>query len=459
MEKGPSPLTVQNQPLLETHSQQEDSGCFPCFQGMRSCEKVGVKCKLPSKGLFRKPVFKKKLKSAYVVSPELKVSSKRSEVIPSKQSTASKELASWQEKVAKLSREMANRAGKPNVDSNRSIAEMTLHGTHDSGTYSIKFPRLSKVPGLKYIAKLAKNYSVTQTKTISEQLNSGVRYLDLRLRSSSTESGFRIHHGVVNGSDSTTGLGELFEYARQHPKEMVVVKMQFDHDKGDSLDTFYQSFLKNNEALLVKKTDDDGNPRSFADIKPGEGQGNIVLMTKDKKSHLSSKYDGCWDYKKSTFTKWANTAESSELKNTNKRLLSRKVEAREGKLLINQMQKTSLTTALKNRDAMKSLYEQAETVNSKIDDWLVEWARKDPSIKPNIISSDFFDAFEEGENMYISIAFNLLDVDDGLIKKEFPETADRIIKAKERIKGSETISPIPKAKGIAHRFKAMLQRR
>ena len=52
--------------------------------------------------------------------------------------------------------------------------------------------------------------------------------------------------------------------------------MQFDHDKGDSLDTFYQSFLKNNEALLVKKTDDDGNPRSCADIKPGEGQGNIV---------------------------------------------------------------------------------------------------------------------------------------------------------------------------------------
>ena len=61
--------------------------------------------------------------------------------------------------------------------------------------------------------------------------------------------------------------------------------------------------------------------------------------------------------------------------------------------------------------------------------------------------------------MYISIAFNFLDVDDGLIKKEFPETADRIIKANERIKGAETISPIPKAKGVTHRFKAMLHRR
>ena len=367
------------------------------------------------------------------------------------------ELDHWQEKVVRINQRMAEKSEPDKPHLSPSITDLTLLGSHDSGTYTIKFPKLSKVPGLRYFAKKFEDYSVTQNKTIDGQIKSGVRYLDVRVRSSNTDSGFRIHHGIINGSDCGPELDQLFEFAREHPNEMVVVKIQFDHDKGKSLDKFYEKFLRPNEGLLVKKKGANGHARGLKDIRPGHEQGNIVLMTKDKKDYLPSKYSTCWDYKTSTVTKWANTADTSELKKANRELLERGAEARDGRLLINQMQKTSLTTVHKNKDAKKTLEEQAESVNSELDDWLVAWKRNDKSMQPNIVNLDYVDKYEQGELGFVVIGMNLRpNVDDNLIREEFPENAERIISARKRLIDSEKVSPVVQAKGIAARFKALL---
>lgn len=54
------------------------------------------------------------------------------------------------------------------LDDNKRLSEMTIPGTHDSGTYTL---------GDGPVDSAAK----CQTQSIAEQLNNGIRYLDIRL--------------------------------------------------------------------------------------------------------------------------------------------------------------------------------------------------------------------------------------------------------------------------------------
>ncbi len=339
---------------------------------------------------------------------------------------AIKELSSWQESVRKLN---------PCLNS---ITQIALPGTHDSGTYSIQYPRLSRVPLGGKIAGLLQDYSVTQIKTLKQQAESGVRYFDLRIRSASCSSGFKIHHGIIDGSDCKEQIDSLFMFAQDHQREFFLIKIQFDKDKKEMIDHFYQTIIKSHEQALVSK----GNPSEGYDLSQinlDNNSENVLLMTKDKHSYLHKNNEKCWSYKDIVLTKWANTADSAKLKDTNKELIKKKTELNGKLLAISQMQKTALTTAHSNRDAFKSLFEQARSVNENLDDWLVQWVKENKDLVPNIVTSDYFDSFEDGELVYLLIAFNLLDVRNDQIMEEFPVIGHRLIASKKRIEEKKGI--------------------
>lgn len=112
------------------------------------------------------------------------------------------------------------------ISDDASIANLSLPGTHDSAT--------------KYIATpIAGAWTTTQNLTITEQLNAGVRYLDLRLAYDTSVDGNAklVHSDIVckdgNGNILTLKavFNDLYKFLDTNPTEAIVVSVK--RDSGD----------------------------------------------------------------------------------------------------------------------------------------------------------------------------------------------------------------------------------
>lgn len=98
------------------------------------------------------------------------------------------------------------------IEDNRLVCKMSIPGTHDTGAYT----------GNAWVK--------TQDKNIEQQLNSGIRFFDIRL----------VHqNGVLklcHGSHifDTTFVGDVLkttaEFLKEHPSETVIMTIKRDHD-------------------------------------------------------------------------------------------------------------------------------------------------------------------------------------------------------------------------------------
>ncbi len=112
------------------------------------------------------------------------------------------------------------RRAKPGIRLNA----ITMPGSHDAGMY--------RGGGDKYL---------TQTLTISKQLNAGSRYFDLRI--SDDGGGLWTYHNVVYGGSLPNILADVRDFVDEHPDELVFLKFRSD-DSSDQQPT----------VDLVKKT-------------------------------------------------------------------------------------------------------------------------------------------------------------------------------------------------------------
>src|SRR5262249_22917605 len=105
------------------------------------------------------------------------------------------------------------------------LSDLTIPGTHDSGALH------------EPIANVAK----CQTLTIAEQLDAGVRYLDIRLRNFQDQ--FLVYHGPID-QDLTfeDELATLFEFLDAHPHETVIASVKQENDPYGATLTFEQLF-------------------------------------------------------------------------------------------------------------------------------------------------------------------------------------------------------------------------
>ncbi|KAM3836473.1 PI-PLC X domain-containing protein 2 isoform 1-T1 [Vipera latastei] len=117
------------------------------------------------------------------------------------------------------------------------LSTLAIPGSHDSFSYwvddrspvgpdqAIAIRRLAKIPLVK---KLMKKWSVTQNLTFKEQLDSGIRYFDLRVSSKPGEAGEEIYfiHGLF-GTTVCDGLVEINSFLTHHPKEVIF--LDFNH--------------------------------------------------------------------------------------------------------------------------------------------------------------------------------------------------------------------------------------
>lgn len=91
----------------------------------------------------------------------------------------------------------------------RALAALSIPGTHDAGA------RFEPYPGI----------AQAQTLTLAEQLDAGVRYLDLRCRD--VDDQFLIYHGGIDQNQTfDEALATLFAFLDAHPTETVIASVK-----------------------------------------------------------------------------------------------------------------------------------------------------------------------------------------------------------------------------------------
>ncbi len=111
------------------------------------------------------------------------------------------------------------------IKDNTSLSDITIPGTHDSGTQNVDLPIWSK----------------TQTLSVAEQLNIGIRYFDLRLEHvSDVYYNAQIVHGSSNCWNASGGhltlyevLESIYAFLDENQSETVIVSVKQDY--GDDI--------------------------------------------------------------------------------------------------------------------------------------------------------------------------------------------------------------------------------
>ena len=113
------------------------------------------------------------------------------------------------------------------LQDNISISKISIPGTHDSGA-------MREVPSNSGTAK-------TQNLTINEQLNAGVRFLDIRCRH--IDNSFAIHHGAIyQNLNFDDVLNACYAFLDSHPTEMIVMSVKEEYNASNTTRTFEKTF-------------------------------------------------------------------------------------------------------------------------------------------------------------------------------------------------------------------------
>ncbi len=124
-----------------------------------------------------------------------------------------------------------------NLDDDLKISQINLPGTHDSGTKNVTFSSSAQC----------------QNMSIADQLNNGIRFLDIRLEDDGER--LRLVHGTADcksedGSNLYLDevLQDCYDFLDAHPTETIVMSMKKDDGKAEDaqIETFIHNYINAN---------------------------------------------------------------------------------------------------------------------------------------------------------------------------------------------------------------------
>ncbi len=119
----------------------------------------------------------------------------------------------------------ANNNWMADIVGNTRLSQITIPGTHNSGA------RFETVPGT----------AKCQSATIPEQLNFGVRFLDIRCRH--VHDSFAIHHGpVFQHMTFTDVLNDITAFLKANPSETVILSVKEEYTAANNTRSFADTF-------------------------------------------------------------------------------------------------------------------------------------------------------------------------------------------------------------------------
>ncbi|WP_420590168.1 phosphatidylinositol-specific phospholipase C domain-containing protein [Bacterioplanoides sp.] len=123
------------------------------------------------------------------------------------------------------------------------LRDICIPGTHDSGTYVVQ-PRFINVD---------KNISQTTQASIRQQLDGGMRQLDIRVTLFNGE--YMAYHGPTIGAKAIDMFNDLKAFAAENPKEIVIIMLRLDHEisaqqRQDFMDSIFRDTIEPRVAAL-----------------------------------------------------------------------------------------------------------------------------------------------------------------------------------------------------------------
>lgn len=155
--------------------------------------------------------------------------------------------------------------------------------------------------------KVIVNWSITQNLQITDQLNHGVRYFDMRNAYLKSDDDIFFVHGVY-GHKIDDLLRALNDFLNKHPKEIILVDFNHFYDFTDEIhERFMKSILSVFDGKLFYPTDSKGANTTVAEIWKHKKQ--VIVQYSD---------DNCKRYKEfwpdgSIYSPWANTSSVTKL--------------------------------------------------------------------------------------------------------------------------------------------------
>jgi hypothetical protein len=126
------------------------------------------------------------------------------------------------------------------------INRLKLPGTHNSASYSVDFSkpminatkfRFSKLlTYLPLIRSIVKGWTSCQLNTLFEQLESGVRFLDLRLSKRESDQIIYCTH-TFTCIRFTDALKQINDFTTKYPSEIVLIMLSFDYEFRNASNT------------------------------------------------------------------------------------------------------------------------------------------------------------------------------------------------------------------------------
>lgn len=152
-----------------------------------------------------------------------------------------------------------------NLPDNTYVSQMSLPGTHDAGAYSS--------------GSLTQAFAQTQTLTISQQFDNGIRVLDFRPSYDSSVSGnFDISHGYIStGVLFDDVMNQAITWLAKHPTEFIIIELK-NESTGDSNFVNWQKSIREK---LTSINEDYVIYEFFPDMTLKDGRGKILFMSRD----------------------------------------------------------------------------------------------------------------------------------------------------------------------------------
>lgn len=113
------------------------------------------------------------------------------------------------------------------LQDNISLSKISIPGTHDSGA--------------RIDAPVVSGTAKTQDLSIAEQLNAGVRFLDIRCRH--IDNSFTIHHGpIYQNLNFDDVLNACYAFLENNPSETIIMSVKEEHDASNTTRSFESTF-------------------------------------------------------------------------------------------------------------------------------------------------------------------------------------------------------------------------
>ena len=159
------------------------------------------------------------------------------------------------------------------IDDRTLISQINIPGTHDSCTYRVQFSFLAKCQSL----------------TITEQLNCGIRFLDIRVEKDGNR--LKLVHDIADCKTPEKPRKNLYldavlndckSFLSQNPSETILLSYKRDDgaNQEETFDAFFEKYLEK-DAIWYKE---NRVPTL------GEVRGKIVLLNRDNIDKSNEKY-------------------------------------------------------------------------------------------------------------------------------------------------------------------------